>query len=85
MYIQRYIQPNKGRNLIYRLNYYCNPKKYRKPNYVEILGPSDDSMCKIWVYNPLNMTLLYKSYNGISELELTAKKIVYMASLVIIL
>lgn len=79
--IQRYVRPNKDRKLVYRFNYFCNPEKYRKANFVEILTPLNadtDHLC----YNLSLLKVLYKTYKDTFELEDTAKKIAYMIGLV---
>ncbi len=82
MYIQRYVAPNKGHRLLYRLTYFCHPERCRKANYVEILGPSDANNEKYWCYAGNDTTVMYKSYNGIAELERAARKVTHLASVV---
>jgi hypothetical protein len=78
--MQRYVQPNKNRKLIYRFNYFCNLEKYRKANYIEILTPLNTNT-KHLCYNINLLKVLYKTYKDTSKLEDTAKKIAYMISL----
>ena len=82
--IQKYPNPNKGRKLVYRLNYFCNFDKFRKANYVDILEPTTSSKEEYdrWGYNSTSVHFLYKSYNELAELEETAKRVINMANLV---
>lgn len=83
--MQRYITPFKDNNLLFRLTYYCNPEKSRKANYVEFLKQKQDSDSPYWDYTDYedsNCSVVYKIYNGIHELERTAKQISQFANMV---
>ena len=82
LYVQKYVQPNKGNQLLYRLTYYCNPEKSRKANYVDILKPKNLEEKKYWGYAEGEYEPIYRSYNGIKELERYAKKMTQLANMV---
>ncbi len=82
MYVQRYIPLNKGHRLLFRLTYYCNPEKSRKANFVEILTPKHVEEGACWGYGDEGYTVIYKNYNGLHELEQTAKRLTQMANVV---
>lgn len=82
LFMQKYVTPNKGNKLVYRLTYYCNPEKSRKANCIEILAPSFTEENKIWAYGEAQYVAIYKSYNGLRELEHTAKKLAQLANVV---
>ncbi len=81
MYIQKYIEPNKGRDLLYRFTYVCNPEKSHRTSYVEILAPKYASKVPLCEAEE-NWVLQYKSHNGLKELEEVGKKITQLANMV---
>ena len=82
IYVQKYIIPNKGNKLLFRLTYYCNPEKSRKANYLEILALKTPEEAAHWAYGNGDYSAIYRNCNGLHELEQTAKRVAQMANMV---